>query len=188
MDQVVSAKTRRSKHAWCLAQEPRSCCFGSSAPVALHRPECAVNGVQRGSVAQYFLAVDRLSKNAGRQNSSPNNDHWRAAAGAAQLRAWCKGGNAGGGAWVAIGELNTSRRSSVTRRLLMGCTRSPFNCHPARVKVCPERVEKLLRDYRSVEPTARDRQMGATAVTMLRMETMGQRGLPRTTQARGQRA
>ena len=27
-------------------------------------------------------------------------------------------------------------------------------------------------------PSARDRQMGATAVTMLRMETMGQRGVP----------
>ena len=30
--------------------------------------------------------------------------------------------------------------------------------------------------------------MGATAVTMLRMETMGQRGLPRTQEAWGQRA
>ena len=30
--------------------------------------------------------------------------------------------------------------------------------------------------------------MGATAVTMLRMETMGQRGVPRTEKARGQRA
>ena len=30
--------------------------------------------------------------------------------------------------------------------------------------------------------------MGATAVTMLRMETMGQRGVPRTQKARGQRA
>ena len=30
--------------------------------------------------------------------------------------------------------------------------------------------------------------MGATAVTMLRMETMGQRGLPRTKETRGQRA
>ena len=30
--------------------------------------------------------------------------------------------------------------------------------------------------------------MGATAVTMLRMETMGQRGVPRTQEARGQRA
>ncbi len=30
--------------------------------------------------------------------------------------------------------------------------------------------------------------MGATAVMMLRMETMGQRGLPRTQKARGQRA
>ena len=46
----------------------------------------------------------------------------------------------------------------------------------------------LLRDCRSVEPSARDRQMGATAVTMLRMGTMGQRGVPRTQEARGQRA
>lgn len=30
--------------------------------------------------------------------------------------------------------------------------------------------------------------MGATAVTMLCMETMGQRGLPRTQETRGQRA
>ena len=30
--------------------------------------------------------------------------------------------------------------------------------------------------------------MGATAVTMLRMETMGQRGVPRTQKTRGQRA
>ncbi len=30
--------------------------------------------------------------------------------------------------------------------------------------------------------------MGATAVMMLRMETMGQRELPRTQKARGQRA
>jgi hypothetical protein len=45
----------------------------------------------------------------------------------------------------------------------------------------------LLRNSRGVEPSARDRQMGATAVTMLRMEAMGQRGLPRTQEARGQR-
>ena len=47
------------------------------------------------------------------------------------------------------------------------------------VEDCPDQVEKLLRDYRSVEPSARNRQMGATAVTIVCMETMGQRGLPR---------
>jgi hypothetical protein len=36
--------------------------------------------------------------------------------------------------------------------------------------------------------SAQIRQRGATAVTMLRMETMGQRGLPRVEETRGQRA
>ena len=55
----------------------------------------------------------------------------------------------------------------------------------ARVEDRPDRVESLLRYCRSVESSARNRQMSATAVTMLRMETMGQRGLPRTQETRG---
>lgn len=66
--------------------------------------------------------------------------------------------------------------------------RSPAERHRARVEDCPDGVESLLWNSRSVESSARDRQMGATAVTMLRMETMGQRGLPRTQKTRGQRA
>ena len=46
-------------------------------------------------------------------------------------------------------------------------------------------MESVLRNSRSVEPSARNRQMGATAVTMLRMETMGQRGIPRVKETRG---
>jgi hypothetical protein len=67
-------------------------------------------------------------------------------------------------------------------------TGSPFDRHRARVEDCPDGVEIVLRDRRSVEPSARDRQMGAAAVTLLCMEAMGQRGIPRTQTARGQRA
>ncbi|MGH8433776.1 MAG: hypothetical protein ACRERX_04690 [Pseudomonas sp.] len=104
------------------------------------------------------------------------------------------GGNTGMGAFCKSGVCADleSFFDRVNHDRLMARVRqhvdAPFERHRARVEDRPDWVESLLRHYRSVAPSARIRQVGATAITMLRMETMGQRGLPRTQKTWGQRA
>ncbi len=89
------------------------------------------------------------------------------------------------GARIKVADSAIDKLKAKIRELTRRTRGHRLKRHRARVEDCPDRVESLLRNCRSVESSARNRQMGATAAAMLCMETMGQRGLPRYFRKRG---
>ncbi len=67
-------------------------------------------------------------------------------------------------------------------------TRPPFERDRGRAERNPAWMESVLRYCRSDEPSARDRQMDTTQITLLHLEAMGTSRLPGTAQTRCERA